>query len=791
MYLTHKIKIYLDDKRMLPPINVMQGDANARKLELSLYASGKEWMVPDGTSVAVAYSGSSGRGIYDTLPDGAKAYIVDGHVVTVTLIPQVTAKHGVTTISVVFTDNSGRQLATFGVEVKVDYNPAEGAGEPANYYNLREWVSTPLHVHIFEIAAENYVADQDYGIIQQEYEAGRQVVCSLEMDDRQWLELPLVKATNGVFEFGGIVSDTGWKALISRGEDGAAIVEVTSSVYGGPPVYVTMTGTEATGYQADCTYEMIKAAHEAKRTVYCVYNTTIMILAAVTESMVAFQTMYSKSTYRRAFIYADASQPPKTDMMKFVLAEDLEGKADLPKPTDEIYFDITDEGVLSLKPEYRGAYSGTSASSAPYWSDNGGKRDGTFNKELPEEIILPEDVDGVNVTALAAHMFHGNKRVKRIVLPSCIDAIPEGFCNAAVNLEEVANTEHIKTLGSHAFNTTSIRKAYFPGLIELPKRSNGNAATSHFANCANLVSADLGQVFTQPGAVIPAYCFSGCERLVRLQNAGGVTSIGDFGLYMTRRMKNPDFLPADQPHLCKLTSIGNYGLLLSRVNFDWNALPADAFGALSTPKQINTTDYSGCKFTARTNPLRSTFEQHDPRWANKNIGNCANTYSTGCATVAAAMIYSALMEVDMGSPEEFVAAVDAVDESLLDLDIANGTNDVTGGGDFWGELVRWFDAAGLKAVVYNSVSAANVQVMYDALANGALVWGRILADYNNENHCVVIHGVNGAGELLVTDSSAASRYIGVYEAATYTMPVRNFMRDHGDYVDHFLIVTKK
>jgi hypothetical protein len=84
----------------------------------------------------------------------------------------------------------------------------------------------------------------------------------------------------------------------------------------------------------------------------------------------------------------------------------------------------------------------------------------------------------------------------------------------------------------------------------------------------------------------------------------------------------------------------------------------------------------------------------------------------------------------------------------------------------------------------------NVQTMYNALASGALVWGRILADYTDGNHCVVFHGVNSKGELRVVDPSAYSRVIGVYEAATYTMPIQNFMRDHGD-IDHFIIVTKK
>lgn len=141
MKVTNKIKIHLDDLRMMPPIDVMQGDAYTRELEFSLYSGSEAWEVPEGVSVAVAYHGASGQGIYDTLPDDTtKAYSVSGNVVTVHLIPQVAAVAGRTMVTVLFTDEKGKQLATFGVIVQVAPNPAIGAGKPKDYINLWDWI---------------------------------------------------------------------------------------------------------------------------------------------------------------------------------------------------------------------------------------------------------------------------------------------------------------------------------------------------------------------------------------------------------------------------------------------------------------------------------------------------------------------------------------------------------------------------------------------------------------------------------------------------------------------------
>lgn len=461
--------------------------------------------------------------------------------------------------------------------------------------------------------------------------------------------------------------------------------------------------------------------------------------------------------------------------------------------TDEIYFQITPEGVISLKPEYRGAFAG---STVAYISDNGKGRAGTRNKELPEEIVIPESVGDVEVTTLSDAMFFGNKRIKRIVLPSSVEAIPEAFCNGAWNLEEVLNTENIKSLGSHAFANSGLRKAYFPNLVELPVRSNGNQPSSHFSACANLVVADLGSVFAKSGAAIPTTCFNGCERLVSLRNAGGVTSIGAYGLHWTKRIENLPFLP-------NLTAIGSYGLLHTRVDYDWGKFTGSAFGESCTPNSINATDYSGCSYTPCNTPMNSTFEQHNPLWADKYIidyttpegHRIAKTYSLGCKTVSAAMVYSALTNVAMDSPEEFVAIVGKANPDLLKIDIADGwvgtDINVTPDNEFV-DLRQWLDAVGLHGEYYPSVSISNVKAMYSALANGAMVIARVPGSVGSEySHIVVIHGINNNGELLIADPSSAGRDIGVYEAANYAMPIQNLMRYETGAQDDFLVVTRK
>ena len=467
---------------------------------------------------------------------------------------------------------------------------------------------------------------------------------------------------------------------------------------------------------------------------------------------------------------------------------------------DEKYFDITDGGVISLKPEYRGACPSAAANSdanrvqyAYAISDNDVDLPGTQNKELPEEIVIPDTVGGIVVTALGYGMFMCNRRIKRLVLPAGIQEIPGFFCFEAVNLTEVAGTEGVEILNSNAFKKSGLRRAYFPDLVTL----TGNA---HFENCTNLAVANLGHVFENHGTTIPKACFSLCEKLERLENAQGVGVIGENGMYGTYRLSG-------LPFLTQLAEIGNRGLYLSRADCDWENSIVSSYGEAATSHQLNTYDYteSNKVRVACSTPMRSTFEQHDPRWASKAIGQANRVYSNGCMTVCAAMVYSALMGVELDSPEGFVEAVGKANPELLKVDIAdgvigtdpNGTKDT----DFT-ELRQWLDAVGLHGEFYADASDENVKAMYTALAGKALVIARVAGGYAKSTgygvHNVVFRGINANSELLVVDPSSAGRALGIYEAAVYAKPIQCMMRDEngaaatGDTLaDGFVIVTKK
>lgn len=664
MKVTHKINIHLDDKYRQPPIDVMQGDANTRLLEFTLYSGGEAWLVPEGVSVTVAYCCASGQGAYDTLQDDAtKAYSVSGNVVTVTLIPQVAAVAGNTTVSVVFTDTAGNQLATFGVIIRVERNPAIGSGKPEFYYNLREWIGA-----------------------------------------------------------------------------GALDVHISSS-----------------GTTADKTFDEIVAAHNAGRPVRCHLQAYVLPLHVVTSYGVVFQSIVEQN-YVRIAIRADNTITYSTGTYAF--ASELATKQDKAPTTDEMYFDITSDGVISLKSEYRGACP---TASYPYGvSENGVGKAGSYNSELPEDIIIPEEVNGIAVTALAEGMFVANLAVKSITIPAHITEIPKAFAASAMNLHAINGTENVKVLNSSVFGQTLIEKANFPNLEQINGKNN-------FMYCVNLVSADLGNNIT----ALPERAFFYCEKLAALRNTKNVAEVGKKAFTGTKRLKI-------LPFASKLTNVGDEAFSLCRADYDWDSLTGCTFGAYATPNQRYATDFwTGRTFTECCTPMRSTFSQADPRWGSDHVGDITDMIyaDAGCMPTSAAMVWSAFENKDVASPKEFEEAVRAVNPDLMSL--SPGWNE---------NLQQWFEALGYTAVHKTAYTAENVQAMYDALADGALVVA-IIDDGDNGDtgdHAVVFHGINADGEIRVVDPTSAEEMLGIYNAATYAMPIQSMASMYWG----FLIVSK-
>lgn len=440
------------------------------------------------------------------------------------------------------------------------------------------------------------------------------------------------------------------------------------------------------------------------------------------------------------------------------------GAAEGINETLEIYFDITDDGVLSLKPEYRGAaISGSQTLYPDGVSDNGVGVAGSKNSELPEVIVIPDVINDIAVTALAGGMFIANERVKSITIPSVVTTLPPYFARQAINLGEVKGTENVKVLGQGALYRTAIRKASFPNLEEM------GAAGVQFQFCSYLISADLGKVTS-----LPKKTFNYCERLSCVYNADNVTSVGEQAFMQTKRLKNLNFLP-------KLTQIGANGFRCSRIDYDWATLTECTFGTNATVLQSNPTDWwSGCTYTACNTPMRSVFDQNDPRWVNSTIGNTSVTYTTGCMIVSAAMIYSAFEDKDLTSPKEFEEVVRAIDPSLMDLEVTQMSN-----------IKAYLEAVGytVEHKVYN---AENLQAMYNALANGSLVLASADDGVSGDGwyHAVVIHGINSGGEVLVQDpSSGCVKYFDRIETTPYAIPIQNITGDNVT-ANGFLIVTK-
>lgn len=428
--------------------------------------------------------------------------------------------------------------------------------------------------------------------------------------------------------------------------------------------------------------------------------------------------------------------------------------------TDEKYFNIDDDGMVSLNPEYQA--------------------------ELPERIVIPDIINEIAVRSLAPAMFQQNNAVKSLTIPGYITEIPANFCDRAMSLEEINGTENVTTIGKTAFQGTRLRKAIFPNLKSL-------AGNSVFNRSAFLTLVDIGNEVTE----IPQSCFGQCERLSSIVGGANINTIGKKALFCTYRLKNLPFAQS-------ITSIGEAGVYHSRVNYDWSNHPnLKDFGTAATWAQYNTNGYwSAANPKECSIDLRSTFSQMNPQWREDAIaagfpeedGRDHVTYADSCATAAQAFIYSAYNEIDVNSPVDYMIAVRNAAPDVIDR---------IGPGDTYGKdgndgIVLWMEAVGFTVdklyIDTTDTAEAGTQVLqnvYNALAEGKFVIADVVSNkaehYGKLGHAVVLYGVNKDGEFLIVDSANNSYSFGDYSAIKYSMHVQNF----APMPTAFYIISKK
>lgn len=140
MIILHKLEMDLTRRGQMERIDAVQGDGNARVLELSLTAAGVAWEIPEDAAVFLRYRKPDGTGgCYDSLPDGSAAWNTEGNVLRITLAPQVLTAVG-TVLAQAELVRSGASVATFTVQIVVQENPAEGVVQSEDYVHMLQWM---------------------------------------------------------------------------------------------------------------------------------------------------------------------------------------------------------------------------------------------------------------------------------------------------------------------------------------------------------------------------------------------------------------------------------------------------------------------------------------------------------------------------------------------------------------------------------------------------------------------------------------------------------------------------
>lgn len=136
MLITYPIQMDLRNRGMTPVVYAVQNEGVSRAIELVLKDGGELWNVPTGTTAAIRFRKSDGKGgIYDTLPDDSPAYNIDGNKVTFYLAPQVLTSDGIATVQLVLMKGND-VLCSFGVHINVETDVSLGEQGSENYVNL-------------------------------------------------------------------------------------------------------------------------------------------------------------------------------------------------------------------------------------------------------------------------------------------------------------------------------------------------------------------------------------------------------------------------------------------------------------------------------------------------------------------------------------------------------------------------------------------------------------------------------------------------------------------------------
>ena len=134
---------------------------------------------------------------------------------------------------------------------------------------------------------------------------------------------------------------------------------------------------------------------------------------------------------------------------------------------------------------------------------------------IGKELVIPEKINSIPVTAIEQYAFFMHETIESVVLPDTLKTVGDGAFSNCEKLSSVTLGNGVTYIGTAAFSETAITEISLPeSLVEI-------GSTAFYAS-------DLRSIAIPKGVkTIPAYCFSDCRSLASI-DLGAVEAIGDY-----------------------------------------------------------------------------------------------------------------------------------------------------------------------------------------------------------------------------------------------------------------------
>ncbi|WP_448915410.1 leucine-rich repeat domain-containing protein, partial [Eubacterium ramulus] len=164
-----------------------------------------------------------------------------------------------------------------------------------------------------------------------------------------------------------------------------------------------------------------------------------------------------------------------------------------------------------------------------------------YEDTVEENLVIPQSVNGLPVTAIGGFAFDGCDSLKSVVFPDSIESIGRYAFNQCTALENVSLSENLITIDMRAFHCcTALSEIKLPVSLEsIGKRAFDYCenlkmivipdkisliSEGTFAYCTNLESVKLPDTIT----VISSYAFNQCKKLNPIRLPATLTTLGDY-----------------------------------------------------------------------------------------------------------------------------------------------------------------------------------------------------------------------------------------------------------------------